>query len=66
MIDDGSFEADTLGDQETPWDYAYHVLTGALGDIDRGTNRLPVMMEGYDQWDNDVFLEHIVNPKIMM
>jgi len=66
VIDDGSFEADTLGDQETLRDYAFHVLSGALDDIDQGTNRLPVMMEGYGQWDNDVFFEYIVNPKIMM
>lgn len=55
-----------MGDQETLRDYAFHVLSGALDDIDQGTNRLPVMMEGYGQWDNDVFFEYIVNPKIMM
>ena len=60
------YEADILGEWETTWDCAEYVLTGAMDDIKQGTNHLVIMVEGYDPSDNDVFFEHIVDPKIML
>lgn len=59
-------EVDIMGDWETPWDYAEYVLTGAINDINQGTNNLSIMVEGYDPWDDYPFFNHIVNPKIML
>jgi hypothetical protein len=59
-------EDDILCQWETLWDYAEYVVTGASDDIWRGAKHLPLMMEGYDPWDNSIFFNNIVNPKIMM
>jgi hypothetical protein len=58
-------QEDVHCDWETTWDYADYVLTGAVDDIGRGTDRLAIMVEGYDPWDKDVFFQHIAHPKIM-
>lgn len=60
------YEADINGEWETPWDYARYVLSGAIDDIKNGTDNLLIMVEGYDPWDDYVYFERIVNPKIML
>jgi hypothetical protein len=60
------YAADILGDWETTWDYAEYLLGGAIGDIKQGTDKLSIMIEGYDPWDDYPYFEHIVNPKIML
>ena len=60
------YQADIMGDWETPWDYAEYVLTGVIDDIKNGTDNLLIMVEGYDPEGDCVYFEHIVNPKIML
>jgi len=60
------YQADINGDWETPWDYAEYVITGAIDDIKNDTDNLLIMVEGYDPYDDYVYFEHIVNPKIML
>lgn len=36
-------------ERETKWDYAHYcILSGAIGDIDRGANNLPIIIQGCD------------------
>lgn len=60
------YEADINGEWETRWDYARYVLSGAIDDIKNGTDNLLIMVEGYDPYDDYVYFDQIVNPKIML